>query len=61
MHGRVPVVAERQIMKADGGHRRLHASAQKTASHKRQTATATMASLAGTEARNSENPPPGAL
>jgi hypothetical protein len=58
VHGRVPVVAERQIVEADSWRFRLtHDSAHsQTSAHSRTVIAATMASRAGTERRNSEKP-----
>ncbi len=56
VHGRVPVVAKREIAKNEGGLcvRHAHLKAQNTAPHSSADAIATMMSLPGTERRSSE-------
>jgi hypothetical protein len=58
VHRRVPVVAERQIVKADGWKFRLtHGRAHsQTSAHRRTVIVPTTASRAGTERRSNEKP-----
>ena len=59
MHGRMPVIAERQVAKGDRRfhvRRQGHAKAQATAPQSSAAAAATRHSRAGTERRNSEMP-----
>src|SRR6478672_13446194 len=63
MHGGMPVITERQIVKADGRRLRLrHASAHsQTKTHSRAAIVPTMASRVGTGRRKSEKPSRGVV
>ena len=55
VHGRMAIIAKREIVQADG-NARAHASTQAMQSQSRRTATPPMARRAGTARRNSEKP-----
>ena len=55
VHGRMAIIAKREIVEADG-NARAHASTQAMQSQSRSTATPPMARRAGTARRNSEKP-----